>query len=424
MPFIFTRGIKKYFLSLVFGLMLLTLIVLPSIFMMVFNASSMAGGLFVALCLIICTLLILSAFRWKSQDMTGGIVLIIIVMCVVMIHGVISYLIYDNFDSNRFLLTYFFLLFFLLGAFSFAKLTLKVTLAQADIAVKFVFYILLLSSIAAILNFSPFSSGQNKPVFFFYEPSHFALSFLPFLLYIIITSASGKFRILLCLSAYSIALLLESFTLVVGVTIIACLCLPLRQLLFFISFIGILIALNAESLDHYVSRVDIFSDNLNLTTLVYLSGWESAFLNVKETFGIGVGFQQLGVFWGLGEYREILSAMGHYDLNLMGGGFVGAKLIGEFGVLGIVLLLFYLSYCAKIIFMIRKDLLGVTQPHLRTNVFFYSFFVMYGMDLFFRGTGYFSSSGFLFLVSLMWIVSINSPNYLWVKKQIISESTS
>lgn len=140
-----------------------------------------------------------------------------------------------------------------------------------------------------------------------------------------------------------------------------------------------------------------------MSTLVYLSGWERAYLNFNDTFGLGVGFQQFGIVGSPGEMMESLGALGAENLNLLDGGAVAPKFIGEFGLLGVAMLLVYLVYFAKSARWLRKVSMGEVALQARPRVFFLSCFVMYCIDLFVRGTGYFSSSGFLFVASLIWL---------------------
>ena len=400
---------RKPFSSVAIGLILLSTVALPSLVLMVFHTSSMAAGLLLILGLYICMFLALSVIGRKFQSLGAGALLIAVVMGVIMFQSIISLLAHDDFDFERFSQTYLFLIIFLLGAFSFVLLAQKVPKFQTNFAVRLVFYVLLLSSIAAILNFRPFSSGQSKPVFFFSEPSHFALNFLPFLLYMTVTS-SPKMKLLLLLLSYAIALLLENLTLVFGITLIVGLVIPLRRLLFLSPIAVMLILFTAVNLDYYSSRVDFSSDNQNLSTLVYLSGWERAYLSFNDTFGLGIGFQQFGIIGNRGEKMESLGALGVENLNLLDGGSVAPKFIGEFGLVGVAMLLAYLFYFAKSARWLRKISLGEVALQARPRVFFLSCFVMYCIDLFVRGTGYFSSSGFLFVASLMWIILVKSTN--------------
>lgn len=396
------------FSSVAIGLILLSTVVLPSLVRMVFHTSSMAEGVAFILGLHISLFVVLNSIRRQSKSNGLGVaIFIFIVMGIVMTQSAISYLIHDDFDFGRFEKTYLFLLIFLFGAFSFASLAQKVPNSEAAYSVKLVFYVLLLSCISVILHLQPFSSAGGKPVFFFNEPSHFALSFLPFLLYMVVTSSPRK-KLLLVLLGYSTALLLENLTLIVGCTIVAALTTPLRRLLFIAPFAVILIFFSAANLDYYSSRVSISGYSQNASTLVFLSGWERAYLNFEETFGLGVGFQQFGIIGSRGVMLELLEPLGADNLNLLDGGAVAPKFIGEFGLLGMVMLLAYLVYFAKSARWLREVSKDEVAPREYMRAFFLSCFVMYSIDLFVRGTGYFTSSGFLFIASLMWIILVKS----------------
>lgn len=102
------------------------------------------------------------------------------------------------------------------------------------------------------------------------------------------------------------------------------------------------------------------------------------------------------------------------DLNLLDGGSVATKFIGEFGLLGVAMLLAYLFYFAKSARWLHEISMSEVAPRDCKRVFFLSCFVMYCIDLFVRGTGYFSSSGFFFVASLMW-KAIRVPNRLLKK---------
>lgn len=222
-------------------------------------------------------------------------------------------------------------------------------------------------------------------------------------------------KLLLVLFSCAVALLLENLTLVVGCTFVAVLVIPMRQWLFLMSIASIIILFTTTNIDYYSLRVDPSSDNQNLSTLVYLSGWERSYLNFEETFGLGVGFQQFGIIGSRGEIMQSIGELGAEDLNLLDGGAVAPKFIGEFGLLGVVMLFAYLVYFAKSAKWLREvSLGGIPAPACR-RVFFLSCFVIYCIDLFVRGTGYFSSSGFLFISSLMWIILVKPTNDFGLK---------
>jgi len=267
--------------------------------------------------------------------------------------------------------------------------------------VKFVFYILLLASVAGILHFSPFSptSVFRAPVLFFTEPSHYAIAILPFLLYIV---AQSRFRMkLLWLSlALIIALVLQNLTFVFGISLVALIVMPFRQFLYIVSFGTILLLVSPLSLNYYFSRVTFTGSLSNLSTLVFLSGWERAFLSLKDTYSFGIGFQQFGIIGRQGQMMERLAELNAMGLNNLNGGSVAPKLIGEFGLFGLGLLSVYFVYFFKN-FKWLHDFAINTHPHKYCKqVFYRACFVMYSVDLFVRGTGYFSAEGFLFVASI------------------------
>ena len=134
-----------------------------------------------------------------------------------------------------------------------------------------------------------------------------------------------------------------------------------------------------------------------------MNGWERAYLNLKDSYGIGVGFQQLGFVGSEGELLEVLGELDMENLNLLDGSFVASKFISEFGILAVVALLVYLVYFARNVRWLHEVSMNGGETVDCRKVFFLACFVMFFIDLFLRGTGYFSSSGFLFIASLVWI---------------------
>jgi hypothetical protein len=123
--------------------------------------------------------------------------------------------------------------------------------------------------------------------------------------------------------------------------------------------------------EYYSSRIDFSKSNENLSALVFLSGWERAFLNFIETTGIGIGFQQLGYSGAIGQSRLILESIGLGGLNLYDGGSLASKLISETGILGIILLFFYISYFIKYVITYRR--------YPKKKLFFISIFFMFSI---------------------------------------------
>jgi len=181
--------------------------------------------------------------------------------------------------------------------------------------------------------------------------------------------------------------------------------------------IGLLLLVIAP-IDHYyyVDRLILSPDSQNRSTMVFLSGWERAYLNLLDTNGLGVGFQQFGIIGERGELMAAIRKLNGSDLNLLDGGAVAPKLIGEFGVVGIAFIFLYIFCsikCAKVLNAVCKN---TTMNYNPRKIFLFACFLMYGIDLFLRGVGYFSSSSFLFFAAVLLILTEAS----WGGRQLAS----
>ena len=389
--------------SIIIGLLLFITIILPSFVLMIFSTKSMAEGLFFILVIHILIALFSNSIRRKIRKLVNEFTLIMMIMCIVLFHGIQCFIWNDNFDLLRFFHTYIFLLFFLLGALMFLQSAKELTKEKVDFTLNFVFYMLLMCAFFGAFKISPFTLKYAKPIVFFIEPSHFALDFLPFLLYMSLSlfhKFSNNYNFYLILLVFLLGILLQSFTLLVGTSLIFLISNPLKKFFFFLITMSAFALLNTEKMIFILSY---FSSD-NLSKVVFLSGFKRIYDNLKETFGFG--FQQLGAL-GVNNNTSslILSRYGLADLNLHDGGFVAVKLISEFGLLGIILIIFYALFFFRIVIYLRRILLSKVKYESSLDIFFLSCYVMYVIDLFFRGTGYFSSTGFLFIASLMWLIS-------------------
>lgn len=397
---------RKPFASLMTALVLLSTVVVPPLGL-AFGAANFALGLLFVVGQYAFLFAALCAIDEPRQNLGKLALIVIVIMTVVLAQGMFSFLINTTFNMGRFFQTYGFLIFYLSGAAFLVFLAQGVPSYMANFAVKFVFYALLLSAIATILGYRRF--GNISAVGFFSENSHFALSFLPFLLYMVVLSSWRKKWFFLFMG-FGVGLSLQSLTLLVGVIGIAMLTLRLRQMVFFsIALISMLMAaLDNVDIDYYSARLDPAADQLgtgapSLSMLSYQSGWQRIYLNLQDSYGIGIGFQQLGFLGTAGELLESFDALGAVDLNRYDGSFVASKLISEFGILAIMMLMVYWVYFAKHFSWLSEVSRNVGETVDCRKVFFLACFVMFSVDLFLRGTGYFSASGFLFIASLMWV---------------------
>lgn len=149
---------------------------------------------------------------------------------------------------------------------------------------------------------------------------------------------------------------------------------------------------------YFSSRLNVSAESQNLTTLVFLQGWEQAMIALKESNGLGVGFQMLGSE-SPGVFAGVINSVTGDDLNREDGGLLVAKIIGEFGVFGILLSFFYLFFFLKIALKC-KLIYSSERESEKKKIIYYSFFIMFFVELFFRGYGYFSPGFVVFLASI------------------------
>jgi hypothetical protein len=258
--------------------------------------------------------------------------------------------------------------------------------------------ILPLAAAAGVPGFGA-STDYAKPIVFFSEPSHFALATMPLLLFRMAISKRAT-QFLLIGAALLIAAIMQSLTMVAGVLFVAALL--LRQALLLLLLIPLASIALLMDISYYAERLALTSDSKNLSTLVFLQGWDNALLNFATTHGFGLGFQQFGVAGSTGEISDKIALLLTGDsLSLLDGGTTASKLIGEFGIFGILLLIgFMVIVVRSTVFLRRSQSLPPQSRDIR-RMFFCSLIATYTVELFVRGVGYFSPGGFLALVALI-----------------------
>lgn len=242
-----------------------------------------------------------------------------------------------------------------------------------------------------------------KPVFPFSEPSHFSLTFG---LFLVLYSSVGSFKFILFafLNSVAIGLLYPNMTVLVFsllIIFIATLRLQRKKSYIIIMFLPLFLIFFVWSLFHispyFSDRLDIRTTD-NLTALVYMQGWQLAYLNFTKTIGMGLGFQMLGEAptqtGSISQKISVLSDDGSIA-NLADGGFLASKVIAEFGIIGLLLTLVYLVLIIKAIFLLIKKANYKPVYHARRDVDLFLILVCsaclgYSVEYFLRGIGYFS----------------------------------
>ncbi|UAJ10485.1 hypothetical protein [Polymorphobacter megasporae] len=239
-------------------------------------------------------------------------------------------------------------------------------------------------------------NGYAKPIYPFTEPSHFALIFMPFYLYACVTAQAGRRLMLLGLGLVLI-LGLESLTLALGWLIVALIC--MRGLVLPVIVVAALaVLLTVLDLSYFLDRLDFSDANQNLSTLVYLQGWDLASEALTATHGWGEGFQQLGLQGTNSPTSQIIYALTGNEMNILDGGFVLAKLVGELGYLGMIIVAGLLTAIVRSVIVLRK---GARLPGMvpAPMLFAHAVFAGFLVELLVRGTGYFAGTTMLLVTA-------------------------
>lgn len=249
--------------------------------------------------------------------------------------------------------------------------------------------------ILAILGIQP-SIGVTlvKPTFPFTEPSHYALAFTPLLIDVCVKNGGWR-RYMWIAIGLGLGYLLNSLSLIAGITLAALISLPLSRLLViggaFIAIVGYFVAAGHLDIAYFTDRLDFGAHTRNLSALVYIQGWELITSSLEQTNGWGVGFQQLGFGPIVSPTADAIYRMAHSDLNLTDGGFVAAKIISEFGVFGLITVLLFVSAVFRAYRRLRRH--STKQCFVDAGErLALAILCAYTVDMFMRGVGYFTGT--------------------------------
>lgn len=247
---------------------------------------------------------------------------------------------------------------------------------------------------------------HDKSMILFPEPSAFALVFIPIFSFCLYYTRGGGYY---C-SIYSlgIALGIQNLTMLVGIVISVFVMkkITIRQTIVILLGAWIFsMILSDLDISYYTSRLD-FKNTTNLSVLVYLSGIERAFLNFITSYGLGIGFQQMGVNGEIGIYQQILAELDAPMLNIYDGSFISSKLISEFGVIGALMCIFYFFYFSRFYLRFKKS-----KRYSPQYILAYSFYMCFFIPLFIRGAGYINPYVFM-LFSSIFLCKYHAKNIL------------
>lgn len=254
--------------------------------------------------------------------------------------------------------------------------------------------------------------NYKKAVFPFSEPSHYVISSGWIFL------ASGfyfdtRIKLLIISILVFLSLLFPStlmFLLIVFMIIFYFFS-NIRKTLLFILFLAplyLIINTNIQDSKYFTDRLNFSKKNDNLTSLVYLQGWDDAKRAFIKTNGLGLGFQNMDKLEASKLNIKIYHLAGQFQ-NRNDGGFLASKLIAEFGIIGILFILIYFIYFIKSsIFLIIETKNNSIKPIV---IISHSIIVLFFIELFARGYGYFSPT-LLLTITALYLVSNKKDNYV------------
>lgn len=298
------------------------------------------------------------------------------------------------------------------GAVSVAGLLEGSTERAAENTFHWITWALMSMAFAGTLGLSPMTGEtSHRTLFIFSEPSHFVLIFAPFLLWSVVKTQGVLFRGMLFASVLILLLLIKSMILLMLVGLAALVALRIRALAL---IAACLVAIVMTHPDYFLARLDMSDKTFNLSVLVWLQGWQDASMALKNTDGVGLGFQQLGLHGAQGDValriaRQLKLSIGvdNGTLNLLDGGTLGAKLSAEFGILGIAIVIVCSYLVLRSILKLRVLSRHPEAPAGR--VFLYCCIASFALDLFVRGTGYFGPWVLLSLAGLYGSMQADRP---------------
>lgn len=301
-----------------------------------------------------------------------------------------------TFDFTKFYGSLFLLMILVIATIIFLPNVLIKYRGDFNSVVYFVFCFLLIISVAGFFKLNLFLYVSQKSVLFFSEPSYFALTLAPFLIFVVAKKHPISKPCLVYFLIWSV--IIQNLTMLAIVFLAASLLvkstyLNFIKLIFVVSF-SILVIVNN---DYFSSRLNFGGETDNLSVLVFMQGWQNSLIMLHDSSWVGAGFQQFGIVGNRGEISNQLENLGFSELNIHDGGTTASKILGEFGLFGIFFLLNYL-YLFIITFLKIKSFNGLKDNTL--ELFFSCSILAFSVELFVRGIGYFSPGCYLFVFAL------------------------
>ncbi|NHC48156.1 hypothetical protein G9H65_02310 [Cytophagaceae bacterium 50A-KIRBA] len=374
-------------------LALLLILFLPEGLVVNLGTTSTSTGFFIAC---ICSIILIYPGKGSKISLSKNFVKFYLgLFCISFLNFVVAIFINSNFNFTRFFLSVLLVNVEVFTAFLFAVRFLQMTPKVLNNFLKNIGLCLLLLA-PLVLIIWKFRPPLGKEMLFFTEPSHYSVVASPFFIYYIISSHKFK-SILFAVSLLICASLIENFTLILPIAI-AIFILDRKIFTALVVFAIILLPIFGPSFIEYISQrylgVLEGGDGSNISSLVYLQGWDYVFASIKSFNGLGIGFQQLGEIRIESASQDILEYMG-YPLNQNDGSFLFSKFFVEVGWIALILVIIIL----KQILISAKRISKYRKGRDIIRIFISTTYLSFLIPLFIRNSSYFNAAVFIFIVA-------------------------
>lgn len=262
------------------------------------------------------------------------------------------------------------------------------------------------------------ASPNIRPSGIFLEPSHLALSVAPIVAALIFSSSfQDKLWSWICL--FLLVTLSGSATLFVACTLslfFSYLAINrqgygfkkhIHMIFGGLALLSVMLVspYRAEFEDRVVGVFEISSE-ANISSIVYINGWEVAHQNILNTTGVGLGFNRMGCNpQPITAAGSILDSLELGNLNYNDGSFTFSKVASELGITGILIWLFGIVILIR---MIKRFHLKYSISSFHTALAISSVAVLIFGGLV-RGTNYFSGPFILGIYFIIFFAVKSSP---------------
>lgn len=386
-------GARPLILAMTIGM----LAFLPSAARYVLNTTSLAAGTLVA-----CSALVLMALAGVINTrpdvrLLNQLSAVALILFGVAVHYAVTLIVTPS-EVARMALSLAGLALALVGGLLLHRMIFEDPHAPLARALLLLRAMIIVIAVMALVGLQPPSNlSFVRPVFPFSEPSHFAFTCAPFIVDACVRDTQAR-RVLWLLGTFLLAYFLQSLSLIVAGVLAAFICLPAWQS--GLVAIAAFVAAGSLDIEYFTDRLDLSADTQNLSSLVYRQGWDSAWESLKFSDGWGIGFQQLGFAPVHVPTSDAIHRIMGEDMSREDGSFVAAKLMSEFGVLGIAV--FGVLVILAITNALRLRRVAAGRLAMSDGLIFASSIVVaYLVEMVVRGAGYFSGTTVLLVAALI-----------------------